>query len=209
MFGTRGNGSGSREVVPLKALHHGGAEDTSKIGIFTQAFSNTPPTCIARYVDHWREGPVNTRSCRFERRNARAVSHNIGVETRGLSQWNWHNGPEAVDNVATNNQRNAEAAFFNGNPLQLIDDLDIGYVEYGTDFASTQRSAEVIRCVAVTRIELAHLANLLCKRHLLEQRLHSLLDIVRFSPRFGDRGTHSCHPPKATACSQKYSYLRT
>ena len=74
-----------------------------------------------------------------------------------------------MNNITSNEQRNSETTFLNRDSLQFINGFDINVVNNGSDETRTQALAEVIRWVAVTGLDLTHLADFLGQRHLLQQ----------------------------------------
>ena len=78
-----------------------------------------------------------------------------------------------MDDVSANEQRNAEAAFFHRNTLQFVDNTDVDNVDDRTDAAVAQTITQVVRRVAVARVDLAHLANLFAERHILQQGMYA------------------------------------
>jgi hypothetical protein len=81
-----------------------------------------------------------------------------------------------MNDVATNQEWNAEAAFFNGDTLELIDRGDIDLIEDRTDLTGSQSLGKVVQGRTIAGIALAHLANFLGHSHALEEYADALLD---------------------------------
>ena len=71
---------------------------------------------------------------------------------------------EAVDNVAGDQERDAEAGLLYADALHLVHFLRVYLVQYGTDLAFAQRIGIVSHIPACGN--LVHLSDLLCQSHL-------------------------------------------
>ena len=178
MLGAGRNSAGLGEVLALEAPHHCRTQNRREIGVFTETLGDATPARIPCDIDHGRERPVDAGPRGLPRSNPSAPAHDVGIPACRLSEGNRHHGLEPVDHVATDQQRDAESAFFDGDALQLVDHLDVDFVEHGPDTAGAQRLRQVVVYVAVADIHLAHLADLLDQSHTVQQFSDALLDRV-------------------------------
>ena len=102
---------GRLEVPTLKALHASSREQPAEQHVLAAAFNTAAPALIARDVDHWREGPVDTGARGFERRSFGGASRKIRLEARNLGEGNGEDGPMSVDDVAGEDQRDLHPRF--------------------------------------------------------------------------------------------------
>ena len=84
-----------------------------------------------------------------------------------------------MNDITANQQRNPQPAFLDSESLQLVDDVNISLVNHRTDGPRPDGRRKIIRRMAFTGIELAHLPDLLGKRHSRQQIRDPLLNRVR------------------------------
>ena len=82
-----------------------------------------------------------------------------------------------MNDVASDQERNAEPAFLHRDLLQSVDRLYVDLIEYRADTTVPQLIGKCFQIVVITRVALTHLADLLGQRHAVEQCLHTLLDL--------------------------------
>ena len=75
---------------------------------------------------------------------------------------------KSVDDITTDQQRNAKSALFHSDPLKLVDDASIGIVEHRADLTGTQTIAEILWRITPAGIQLNQLSHLLGDGHLVE-----------------------------------------
>ena len=90
-----------------------------EVSIFSRAFHHPAPAGIAADVDHWRVGPVESRSAGFRRRHAGRFFDGFQIPTGRFAEGNGKNGFIAVNHVETEQQRNFKPCFLHGNALQV------------------------------------------------------------------------------------------
>ena len=105
------------KVVSLESFHHGDGQAAGKIRVFSGALRDPAPARIAGDVDHRREGPVDARLRRLERRDTGTLPDDLRVPGRGLAERYRHHGLEAVNHVAADEQRNTEPALLDRDTL--------------------------------------------------------------------------------------------
>jgi hypothetical protein len=81
-----------------------------------------------------------------------------------------------MNDVATNQQWNAKAAFLDGDALECIGRGDIDLIEDRPDLTGAQSLRKVVQGRTIAGIALAHLANFLGHSHALEEYADALLD---------------------------------
>ncbi len=177
MLGAGRDGPGAGQVLTLEPFDRRRCEHAGQVRVFAEALGDAPPAGIARDVDHRREGPVDPGGGGFQRRHPGAAPHQIGVEGRRQSQRNGQHRLEAVDDVAADQQRDAEPALLHRDALHLVDDVDVDLVEDRSDPAALDRLSEVVGELTARSVDLRHLADLLGHGHLLEQGSHAGLDV--------------------------------
>jgi hypothetical protein len=119
VLGAGGDCIGRTERTGLESANHGGRERACKIRIFAEAFGYAAPAGVASDVHHGREGPADAFGRRFFGRGSRGGLDQIGIPAGGLAQGNREDGSIAVDNVAAEQQRDAQAALFHGDALRF------------------------------------------------------------------------------------------
>lgn len=71
-----------------------------------------------------------------------------------------------MNDVATDQKRDAQAAFLDGYALQLIHQINVDNIEHRTNATCPQILAEIIWRITLTCIKLTHLADFLGQCHL-------------------------------------------
>ena len=111
-------------IPALISVHHSLRYLSAEIRIFAAAFDNSAPARIAAYIHHRAEHPVDAaRSC-FNRSNARAALDQIHIPGCRQCQRHWEHSLITVNDVHTEDQRNAGAGF-KSNLLALAQQLRI------------------------------------------------------------------------------------
>ena len=92
----------------------------SQIRIFARAFRDSSPTGIPGHVDHRGKMPCNSCCSGFLCRHRCGLLHEFGVEGSGLRDSDRVDGTETVNDIQTEDQRNAQAAFLDCDLLQFV-----------------------------------------------------------------------------------------
>jgi hypothetical protein len=190
MFGAGGDCTGPAEVRPLEAPQHRDAEDAGEVRILAETLRDAPPAWIPANVEHRRKGPVHAACCRFLRRHPARPHDQIGIPGRRLPEWDRHHRLEAMNDIAADQQGNAEATLLDGETLQLVDDPGVDLVQHAAHAARTQRLSQVVVDVAVASIGEAHLPELLLERHARQQRRRARVDALVHSRFFVQNAAH-------------------
>ncbi len=77
--------------------------------------------------------------------------------------------------IATDQEGNSETAFLNRDALKFIHSSQVDNVQYRTDASGSQTVTEIVRRIAVARVFLTHLANLLGQRHTLYEFRYAII----------------------------------
>ena len=128
-FGGRDGSNLDMAVIREHLAHRGLGEAASEIDVLAEALGNASPARVPRDVDHRGEGPVHAGTGRLSGCDPCAFLHQPGIPGRGLAQRQRHDGAEAVDDVAADQQRDAQAALLDGDALQLVDRIHIDDIE--------------------------------------------------------------------------------
>ena len=123
MFQTCGNRRCSSKAVALITFHGSLCKHAIGIGIFSVAFSHTPPSWISADIYHWRECPVYTTHSALLSRNPASLLHQCRVPTASLSQWNRENRTKTMNGIIAEQNRNAQARILHGMTLHPISQL--------------------------------------------------------------------------------------
>lgn len=113
----------------LKAANHGGAKARSEMGILAEALRDTSPARVATDIEHGGEGPIDSLLGCFIGRRASATFHKVVIPGCRESERYWENSIEAVDDVASDQQRNAVRALFSGDALQFLNRTWVDFVD--------------------------------------------------------------------------------
>ena len=165
VLGAGGDGSHGGQVIALEAFDHGDRQPAGEIRILAETLGNPTPAGIARDIDHRREGPVDAHGGGFERGDSRTALDEFRVPGGGLAKRYGQYGSEPMDDIAGQQQWNAQAALLGGDSLQFVGRIDIDHIEYGADFAGRDRATQVLRNTAGS-VDLNHLADLFLQGHL-------------------------------------------
>src|SRR5262245_29509335 len=109
MLGASDEFVSSAVVRSLKATHARSRHSYSQEGIFTGAFSNASPASVTGYVEHRREGPMNTGSPGLSSSDCGAFFHRRGIPARGFAEWNRKHRAIPVNDIKSEDQRNLES----------------------------------------------------------------------------------------------------
>ena len=120
MLGRRGYAVWRGKVRALKAAHLGFGVERRNVGVLSRPFGDASPTCIARDVEHGRKGHGDAVSGGFRRGLAGRLFPQNRIERGSLGQWDGENRPVSVQNVESEEQRNAEPRFFDGDALNAV-----------------------------------------------------------------------------------------
>ena len=91
------------------------------IGIFSGAFDNAAPARIAHDVQHRCEGPFDADSACFFGGDRLRFCSGGRIPRRGHGNRHGEDGPEAVDDVETEDERNVQASVLDREMLETID----------------------------------------------------------------------------------------
>ena len=106
----------------------------------------------------------------------RAALHEFRIPRRGLTERNRKHRLETVNDIAADEQGNAESAFLRGESLQFIHRLDVHFVQHRAHASRANRIAQMIGHVPASGGQHLQLAHLLLERHSPEQFTHALGD---------------------------------
>ena len=107
-------------MVVLKPADLGFRKAGSEIRIFARSFRNSSPAGISGHIDHRRKVPCHAGSSGFFRCHSCGLLHEFGVEGSGLRDSDRVDGTETVNDIQTEDQRNAQAAFLDCDLLQFV-----------------------------------------------------------------------------------------
>ena len=141
-------------------LGHAGAEE----GIFAGAFHDAAPARVAGDVDHGSEGPLDAGGAGFASGHRLRLFGGGRIPTGGEGDRDGIDGAEAVDDVVAEEERNVEAALFDGYVLEAVDLGCVGDEEEGADGAGAGELFGGARGWAVEG-DLGHLAELFGEGH--------------------------------------------
>ena len=133
VLGRRGEAVGGGKVVALKAERLGGGHLRGHPGILARAFDNASPARVARHVEHRRKGQGDAVLGRFLGGGARRFLPQVGSKQAGLRQRNRKNRAMAVDDVEAQQERDAEAGFFDREALDGMRFVGAPVIEQASD----------------------------------------------------------------------------
>ncbi len=183
MLDAGGNRIRPGEIVLLIALDPGAGQSRTQIGVFATGLDNASPAWVAGDVHHGRKNPRNAVGARF---SGAKMSHRLGC--RGIpgsrhGQGYGKCGAVAVNDVQTEKNRNVKAGFFESNVLVVVGRLSAHHIQHRTHLALGRQFVIVqiggAGAGGVAGRILRQLADLLLKRHLLEERIDARIQVSR------------------------------
>ena len=177
VFGRRGHRLGVREIGALETADFRASDLHREPGILARPFDGSAPAKIARDVEHRRKRHRHSVGRRLPSGFARRELPNAGIERRGLRERHGKDRAVTVNHVETDQQRNAEPRFLDGNSLHLVNMLCANHVEQIAQSAV----ADGVRRIAdddgpgdrVGRRSHGELAQLLRQGHAIDQLVNS------------------------------------
>ena len=112
---------GCTQLTALEAAHLGDGHRRAEVRIFSSALDDPAPTWIAGDVDHGRERPVDAHGTRFAGGDRLAALDRRGVPRGRHRNRHRKNRAEPVNDVETEQHRDAEAVAFDCEPLEAVD----------------------------------------------------------------------------------------
>ena len=109
---------GRPQVIALEALDPRRGEQPPEQHVLAAAFDAAAPALVAGDVDHRREGPVDSRAGRFERRRRRGPPREVGLEACDFGERDREDRAMAVDDVGGEDQRDLEPGLLDRRGLQ-------------------------------------------------------------------------------------------
>ncbi len=91
-------------------MYHRRRECAAEARVFAETLGDASPARVASDIDHRREGPADAFRGRLARRVPGGLLDKFRVPSRCLGQWNRENCFISVDDVASEQQRNAQPA---------------------------------------------------------------------------------------------------
>ena len=120
---------------------------------------------------------MNPLGSGFAGSDMRGLADQFRVPTRGLSQRDGEDGAIAMDDVAAENQRNAQPAFVERDALQCSALLGIAEIHDGAPAARANIVADLRVGSGIAGRRLRKLAEFLLQRHACQQRVDEALDV--------------------------------
>ena len=117
--------------------------------------------------------------------------YEIRVPGGSQAQRNGQHGPEAVNHIPGQQERDTQTAFLRGDSLQLVRDVYIHHIEQRAYPAGLDGGAQV-RGDSARIVDLDHLTDLFLQAHLLDDLNNSRLDRVIGRKCFYSHGTRRC-----------------
>ena len=114
---------------------HGGAQER----ILPGALDNPAPPGISGDVDHWREGPMDADRARLPSRHRLTLLDDPHIPGGGHGDRDREDGPQPVNDVEAEQQRDAETVAVKREPLQPVDLRGISHEQQRSCLASLQR----------------------------------------------------------------------
>ena len=185
VLGARSDPVGITRVVALEAPHERRRETAREDRRLAERLRDAAPAGLLRDVDHRGEGPRDTVDDGLAGRDGADLLGEVGVERRRDAERDRADRAVAVDDVAPEEERDAEAAALDGVALGGVDVRDehalvalvagrrAGSVEARADAAGRDLGGVV---VGVDVGDLVGLADLLGQGHLRHEELDALLD---------------------------------
>ena len=133
MFDACADAVGRIEMRTLIAAHIGGSHRRTEKRIFARPLRHTPPTGIARNIDHRRKGPSNTNRRCFQSRHMRCLLNQSRIPCRSHPQRDRELCPKSVNNVESEKQWNVHTRFLDRDSLVFIDEGSISHIQQRPD----------------------------------------------------------------------------
>ena len=143
VLGGGGEAVGVGKVVALKAERLGGGHLRGHPGILARALDNAAPARVARHVEHRRKGEGDAVLGRFLGGGARGFLPKIGSKEARFGQRNRKNRAMAVDDVEAQQERDAEAGFFDRKALDGMRLVGAPVIEQASDPPSSNPVIDV------------------------------------------------------------------
>ena len=123
-----------RVTGSLKSAHGGSRHPAAEPRILAGPLGDASPARVAGDVHHRREHPVDAGGGRLGGGHGFDALDELLIPRAGQPEWNRKDRAEAVDRVETEDQRNAQARFLDGQALQPVAQSGIGScAEKGAD----------------------------------------------------------------------------
>lgn len=121
------------QVAALEPAHPRSGKGGAQQHVFAGTFGATAPTLVAGDVHGRCVSPVQAGGGGLDRGGARGALGQLGLEAGGLAQRNREHRAHAVDHVGGQNHRDAQAAFFHGDFLDLHAQCGANAIEQRAD----------------------------------------------------------------------------
>ena len=180
VLGTGDDALGRAHRVPLEATHLGGCDGGAEERILARAFDDPAPPRITGDVDHRREGPGDADRPCLTRRDRLTLRDRLGIPRRRHRDRHRQDRAQPMDHVVAEQDRDAEPAAFDREPLQAVDLRRVGDEQQRPDLALPHRGLDGLRRRPDTRDE----------RHVVRAAHEPEVEVLRQLPGLLGR----CHP---------------
>ncbi|CAH1687467.1 hypothetical protein CHELA1G11_20043 [Hyphomicrobiales bacterium] len=135
------------QPLALEAPDTRGADLGAQPGRFARPLRDSSPAWVTRHVQHRRIDPIDARGGSFPPGYPLRPLDRLEIEAGGLPQRDWENRPVAVQNIETEEKRDAEAGALDRRLLQLPRERHVIGVEDAAKLAPFERAGDVRRGV--------------------------------------------------------------
>ena len=141
------------QLVALEAAHLGDGHGGAEVRVFAGALDDPTPTWIAGDVDHRRERPMDADRTRLTGGDRLATLDRLGIPRRRHRDRHRKDRAQPVDDVETEQHRDAETVAFDREPLEAVDLGRIGDEQQRTRTALPQRRLDHPRLLVGVEVE--------------------------------------------------------
>ncbi len=120
VLGAGGDALRIGQVIALEASHGGGGETGVEQRVLAIALGHPPPARVAGHVHHGCEGQANPIGGAFPGRDASPLAGQFRVPGGSLAEGDGKNRAVPVDDIAAEQQGDAEAAFLDRHALEAV-----------------------------------------------------------------------------------------